>query len=104
MDVIHITDWMKQQEDAQNVSRSTTISSKALNTDFTMVLRDIRLSDAQNYSLHLKLHGVENSSLVCTVCLTVAGKKMEPEWVNLLTFIMMFALELDFKESLYLKF
>ncbi|XP_057194395.1 ICOS ligand-like isoform X3 [Triplophysa rosa] len=74
VEVIHTTNWTKQQEDTQNVSRSTTVPSSAPNSgDFTMVLRDIRLSDAQNYSFHLKLQGQENSILVCTVCLTVAG-------------------------------
>ncbi|KAA0712995.1 hypothetical protein E1301_Tti017891 [Triplophysa tibetana] len=74
LEVKHTTNWTKQQEDTQNVSRSTTVSSSAPDSgDFTMVLRDIRLSDAQHYSFHLKLQVQENSILVCTVCLNVAG-------------------------------
>ncbi|XP_056606929.1 ICOS ligand-like isoform X2 [Triplophysa dalaica] len=71
VEVIHTTNWTKQQEDTQNVSRSTTVSSSVPNSgDFIMVLRGKRLSDARHYSFHLKLQ--ENCILVCTVCLTVA--------------------------------
>ncbi|XP_055069256.2 ICOS ligand [Misgurnus anguillicaudatus] len=71
---VHITEWI----DSQNVSR-TTVSSAASNTgDFTLEMRDIHLSDAQNYSLHLKVHGQENSVLICTVCLSVAAHFSHP--------------------------
>lgn len=77
MEIIHTAVWMEGKVEMQNVSHSirTTVSSLAPNTgDFSVELHDIHLSDAHNYSFNLKLLGQNRSSLVCTVCLTIAGK------------------------------
>ncbi|KAF4112309.1 ICOS ligand-like [Onychostoma macrolepis] len=81
MEIIHTAVWMEGQVEMQNVSQSirTTVSSFAPNTgDFSMELHDIHLSDAFNYSFNLKLLGHNRSSLVSTVCLTIAGHFSHP--------------------------
>ncbi|KAK2889301.1 hypothetical protein Q8A67_014676 [Cirrhinus molitorella] len=81
MEPIHTSVWMEGQVEMQNVSHSvrTTVSSLAPNTgDFSMELHNVHLSDAHNYSFHLKLHGQNRSSLVCSVCLIIAGRFSHP--------------------------
>ncbi|XP_073708785.1 CD276 antigen-like [Garra rufa] len=81
IETIHTSVWIEGQVEMQNVSNSVraTVSALAPNTgDFSMELHDVHLSDAHNYSFHLKLHGQNRSSLVCTVCLTIAGNFSHP--------------------------
>ncbi|XP_050968800.1 ICOS ligand [Labeo rohita] len=81
MEIIHTADWMMGQVEMQNVSHSirTAVSTLAPNTgDFSLELHDVHLSDAHNYSFHVKLHGQNRSSLVCTVCLNIAGHFSPP--------------------------
>ncbi|XP_026111613.1 ICOS ligand-like isoform X2 [Carassius auratus] len=81
MEIVHTAFWMEGKVEMQNVSHSnrTTVSSLAPKTgDFSVELHDIHLSDAHNYSFNLKLLGQNRSSLVCTVCLTIAGHFSRP--------------------------
>ncbi|XP_043097890.1 ICOS ligand-like isoform X2 [Puntigrus tetrazona] len=78
-EIIHTAVWMEGR--VQNVSHSiqTTVSPLSPNTgDFSVELHNIHLSDAHNYSFNLKLLGQNRSSMVCSVCLIIAGHFSRP--------------------------
>ncbi|XP_051986477.1 uncharacterized protein LOC127646698 [Xyrauchen texanus] len=97
MEVIHTSVWTDGQVEMQNVSHSirTTVSSLAPKTgDFSMEFHDIHLSDAHNYSFHLKLDGQDSSPPICTICLNVVGVSSSAEVGRLSEAMWMFSMAL----------
>lgn len=74
-EVVYKAVWREGHEERENmnIKGRTTLSSLAQTGDFTLELSNLTFSDAQNYSLQLKVldHGAKR--LICTVCLNIAG-------------------------------